>query len=298
MDHDWTRAAGIAMTVLRRHDGVAPMREFRAAGLAPLQVAALLRQGAIQRPRVGWYVDPALPWQAKRAVRVGGVLSCVSAVDAFGLPVPAEARRRLHVLVPHNAPRLRHNRDRTHHVVPGEDAEVEVHWSGRAGRRTGWRTPLVEALVQLADCVPLDWWIAALDAARHRPQDGEPVLSEEDWQALREAVPERLRAALEDVDPLSESCIETLLRLAMARRGIGPVVLQFVPHPAYRADFLVGRRLLVEVDGQTYHDAASDQIRDAALRRLGYRVIRFTFDEVVHHLDLVLARIEAELAAC
>ena len=295
--HDWTHAEGIAQQVLLRHQGVAKLATFLAAGLTAHQVAALHRRGFLDRPRSGWYTDPAIPWRGKHAIRVGGVLTCVSACDSFGLPVPLEGRRALHVRLQNNAPRVRHHRDRRHYVVPGEDREVVRHWSVEDGTPSGWRTPILESLVVAAQCVPLDWWIAALDAAFHRPRDGEPLLASGDLDRLRALIPAKLRPALELIDVDAESCIETLLRLAMQRRGIGPVTSQFVPHPAHRADFLVGSRLLVEADGAAFHDEDADRVRDAFLTALGYRVLRFSYLEIVYDIESVLDRIEEALAA-
>ena len=46
----------------------------------------------------------------------------------------------------------------------------------------------------------------------------------------------------------------------------------------YRADFLVDERLVVEIDGETYHSSpeavARDQKRDVDLRREGYSILR------------------------
>lgn len=292
--NDWSAAKATAQRVLRDHEGAARLAAFLEAGLTAYQVAALFRQGVLRRPRSGWYADPELPWQGRRAIRVGGVLCCVSACDSFGLPVPADARRCLHVLLPGNAPRVRHNRDRRHYVVPGEDREVVRHWTVEDGPPRGWRTDLLESVVRLADCVPLDWWIAALDAAFHRPRDREPLLDEADLRRLHDLVPAHLKPALQLVDTSAESCIETLLRLGMVRRGM-TVRPQFVPHAAHRADFLVGTRLLVEADGAAFHDPEKDRIRDALLVSLGYRVLRFAYWEIVYALDSVLDRIEEAL---
>ena len=294
---DWSATESVAAHVLREHGGVAKLASFLGAGLSEYQVAALLRRGYLDRPRSGWYVDPTLPWQAKLAIRVGGVLSCVSACESFGLPVPPRRGRLIHVLLPNNAPRVRHSRDRRHYVVPGEDLEVVRHWSVRPGTRRGWRTDLVETLVDLIGCVPDDWWVAAVDAALHRPRGGEPVMSDDELRLLREALQPVVRDLLGLVAPSAESCLETLLRLAIDRRGIRPVVPQFVPHPAYRGDFLVGDRLIVEADGEEFHDAEADRIRDAFLASLGYTVIRFTYAEIIEDIEGCLDRIEAALAA-
>lgn len=46
----------------------------------------------------------------------------------------------------------------------------------------------------------------------------------------------------------------------------------------YRADFLIDERLVVEIDGETYHSSpeavARDQKRDADLRKEGYSILR------------------------
>lgn len=297
IQQDWQAVIGIARDVLATHDGVAKMSTFLEAGLTNRQVAALCAQGHLERPRNGWYVDPALSWQAKCAIRVGGMLGCTSAVDSFGLPVPNTGRRHVHVVVPLNSARLRHHRDRQHYVVPGEDQEIAVHWSTGSRALRGWRTGLVDALLLLVGCVPPDWFVAALDAALHRPKDGAPVLCDAEWRLLRLLLPRRKRHLLDLVDPRSESCIETLLRLGMRRRGIGPVTLQFSPDGRHRVDFLVGDRLIVEVDGEAFHDPEQDAVRDAAWRRLGYEVLRFPYDRVVNDLDAVLDEIAAALLA-
>jgi very-short-patch-repair endonuclease len=100
---------------------------------------------------------------------------------------------------------------------------------------------------------------------------------------------------LDQVDARSESPIETLLRLALRRRGIDIVDLQFSPDPRYRVDFLLAGKLVVEADGAEFHDPEKDRIRDAFLATLGYRVLRFTYDEIVYDIESVLVRIEAAL---
>jgi very-short-patch-repair endonuclease len=54
----------------------------------------------------------------------------------------------------------------------------------------------------------------------------------------------------------------------------------------YRADFVVGRRTVIECDGREFHaqsdgQAQRDAIRDGVLRELGYRVVRFTGSEIM-----------------
>ena len=65
----------------------------------------------------------------------------------------------------------------------------------------------------------------------------------------------------------------------------------------YIVDFYCARaRLIVEVDGPI-HDARQeeDAIRDAFLKNRGFRVLRFTNDEVNGNMDCVLQRIKEAL---
>ena len=69
------------------------------------------------------------------------------------------------------------------------------------------------------------------------------------------------------------------------------------PIGKYIGDFVASEvRLVVEVDGP-YHDhrRAADQRRERALRRLGYRVVRVSAEEVMTDLDAVVERIRREL---
>jgi len=53
--------------------------------------------------------------------------------------------------------------------------------------------------------------------------------------------------------------------------------------------------LVVEVDGGQHNESSYDAQRDAALRELGYKILRFWNDEVLHQMDAVLDAIVHEL---
>lgn len=294
--HDWSEADGIAHQVLAEHGGVAHISAFKSAGLTKNQVAAIFRRGVLERPRNGWYVDPALPWQVKRAVRVGGVAACITAAALWALPVPHDAHKLLHVHVEEHGTRLRHNRDKTWIVHSGDDPEVLLHRRVLTEAASG-KVGVVDALLQLAWCAPIEWLVVAIDAALHRPLDGsrEPIMSDDEYERFVALLPKRFHEALDLVDPSAESPLETLVRIGMVRRRIGPFVPQFRPSSSSRVDFLVLGRLIVEADGRATHDAGRDAIRDAEHLRLGYRTLRFGYDEIVFDIEGVLDRIEGAL---
>ena len=293
---DWARAAATASAVLALHEGAAHITAFLAAGLTRHQVAALFRQGALRRPRVGWYADPALPSDAMRALRVGGVLGGTSAAEAYGLPLPEGVGDDLHVSVADNASRLRSSRDRTWQTAAGDEPGVRLHWHERLEPVRGWRVAVVDALLQLAVCVPFDWLVAAMDAALHVPRQGAPLISAGSWNLLRHALPERLRAAWHLADGRAESPIETIVRLGLVRMGMA-FDLQVWMLPYHRVDFLIGGWLIVEVDGKRYHvdeeAFEADRERDALFASWGYRVLRFSYRQVIDDLAGVLDVISA-----
>lgn len=64
----------------------------------------------------------------------------------------------------------------------------------------------------------------------------------------------------------------------------------------YIADFYVAKwKLVIEVDGSAHAGReAYDATRDAAMRRIGLRVMRFTNEQVMSDLDSVVAAIKAK----
>ena len=64
---------------------------------------------------------------------------------------------------------------------------------------------------------------------------------------------------------------------------------------------LIGNSLVVEVDGREHHsDPAAferDRIRDARLTALGYRVLHFSYKQVMYHWPTVEAAILAAVGS-
>jgi very-short-patch-repair endonuclease len=72
------------------------------------------------------------------------------------------------------------------------------------------------------------------------------------------------------------------------QEALGPYVVDFVCR---------SHKLIVEVDGGQHADSARDQRRDAALRRMGYRVLRFWNSDVPGNCEGVLSVILNHLQA-
>lgn len=84
------------------------------------------------------------------------------------------------------------------------------------------------------------------------------------------------------MDPSAESGAETLFRLWLHSRRVD--YRTQVPIGRYRVDFLVGRRLIVEILGAEFHASAEafekDATREAFLQSLGYQVLHISARQI------------------
>ncbi|MES1169244.1 MAG: hypothetical protein ABUL47_01000 [Leifsonia sp.] len=115
--------------VIDSHEGIASRRELMVNGLDPgwVELAAWYGRHVI-RVRNGWFARAGERRDVVRAWRVGGRLTCVSAVAFHEGDEPGPV---LHVEVPANAARLRDPDDRRRRLPA--DAAVVVHWTRHPG---------------------------------------------------------------------------------------------------------------------------------------------------------------------
>ncbi len=103
----------------------------------------------------------------------------------------------------------------------------------------------------------------------------------------------------EGVDGRCESGTEYVFYRRMLRLGIHPWRQVRIPGSS-PFDFLIGTRLLVEVDGATFHDEADqfarDRAKDALAHTLGFTPLRFSHDQVIHDRTVVEAAVLAVVA--
>lgn len=114
----------------------------------------------------------------------------------------------------------------------------------------------------------------------------------------------RVRRALALCDPECGSVLESALRVEMIEAGISGFVSQRVVRDVrgryiLRVDFCFEAvRLIVEADGARWHpDPARDRRLDNRLVAAGWRVLRFSWSEVLHDPAAVLELIRSALLA-
>lgn len=114
----------------------------------------------------------------------------------------------------------------------------------------------------------------------------------------------RVRRALELCDPDCGSVLESVLRVELVEAGMTGFGTQRVVRDrrgryVLRVDFCFEEeRLIVEADGARWHpDPGRDRVLDNRLVAAGWRVLRFTWSEVVHDPAAVLALVREALEA-
>ncbi|SIO15798.1 endonuclease domain-containing protein [Agromyces cerinus] len=173
------------------------------------------------------------------------------------------------------------------HALPHLGCTCVSHW-GEADVAAG-RVGLVDALAQLLLCIGEDAFFAALESALRLRR-----LSHIDLTRLRSQIAESRSWLVDLACAESESGLESLMKVRMHRLGIA-LAAQVDIVGVGRVDFVLGDRLILEVDGRPGHEDAEsrhkDLVRDAVAAAHGYDTLRFDYALVVHDWPAVEAAI-------
>lgn len=261
---------------IRDRGGVVERATLIQAGFSSYAIGRARHSGSIFRVRRAWFAIPDAHPELVQAVRVGGALSCVSVLRHRGVWLPDDLR--VHVAVPRTASRLRSPHSPS--VRLAEDRSgVVVHWSPAGVRPSAPTDRIAAGLAHATTCLAPEFAIAAVDSALNLALTGLDELT-----AAFAQFPARSRAMLRLVDVGSQSGLETIVRLRL--RSLRVRYASQVPiGNVGRVDLLVGDRLVIELDGRAFHATGesfeSDRRRDLELQRLGYRIIRLSYRQVL-----------------
>lgn len=263
---------------LTKLGGVATTQELlRCTSRRRLRTA--IQAGAVVRAGPRRYRLPQLDAARAAAVRVGGVVSHLSAAEHWGWKVKLPPERPC-VTVPRRSCHL-------------DADDLEVHWADLGiGAVTHGVTDPLQTVVDCARAYPFD---VALSVADSAVRSG---IAQEDLLLVARESPRTGRGrairVMEAADGRADNPFESVLRaIALDVPGLDVEPQQWVGDVG-RVDLLDRRlRIVIEADSFEFHsDRASlrrDVRRYTAFVRLGYRVVRFTWEDVMLAPDYVRA---------
>jgi very-short-patch-repair endonuclease len=266
-------------TWLGRRHGVAHTSEARGAGFTTHEIADLVAHRLARRVRRSWLVTPDCDAGRVDAAAMGGRVTCVTAAKRMGLVVPESAGT--HVAVASNASRLR-------------PEGVVLHWA-RGPAPVGRHhidDPVLNILFQAARCLDRSDALALWESAIRKKKVDPSLLRRVGWGSTK--AQELASVASE----LSDSGLES--RFFEGMRGEGVAVRRQVRLDGRNVDGLIGRSLVIQLDGFAFHSDPAARRRDiAADARLvlrGYTVFRFDFVQVFFEWETVLETIRMAIA--
>lgn len=261
--------------VLTSLGGLARGTTLQSFGVTRQRLSQAAKRGEIERVRPGLFAANTVRGEVREAALHGGALTCTSALRAHGVWVLDEGTRP-HVWIGRRGRRLDHEGCRcvSHYFrgsVPLGLVEIET------------------ALVQLHHCQGDEAFFASLESALNLRR-----LSRSAVQRIRQSLPSYARWLVDLARADAQSGLESVLRFRLHLLGF-VLACQVDIRGVGRVDFVVGDRLIIEVDGRENHTGTSrrhhDLMRDAAASAVGYETLRFSYAQVIHAWPTVQAAI-------
>ena len=258
-------------------------------GASGRMLTSAVAAGHLIRARRDKYLLPSEPSSLLDAVRIGGRLGCLSALEDAGIFV--EDAGFSHVHLDHTMSRLRSPRSRFAPFTERDRGGAHLHWRPLVypEHAVPWSVGVEDALLQSLRCQPPVRALASIDNALHlgmvSPTGVDRILASGPASTLW------LRG---HVDGRAEAGQETVLRMIAIDAGFVPELQVVIPGVG-RVDMVVAGRLVLEADSRLAHEGwehhVEDRRRDLALAAAGYMSLRPAYQHTMHNPLLVRSAI-------
>ena len=268
---------------------LAPRRQLGSLGIGRHIIDRALESGRLHRVRPGWVATMDAGQSEVVAVLAGGRLTGASALHSYGIWSGVD--RRVHVQVPPNSHRVVHRPfTPLAAFTPPRFAAASVHTNWVHSAPTppsmpAWRVGVTDALLQFAHHEIEEELAAAIESAVHTRLLVRSQLPQLFTRMNRRSASIRWRLTY-----AAESGMETVFRLRMENEGYAPTQQVWIGRD--RVDAVMGGWLVIELDGDEWHDPKADRQRTNRLIRAGYVVLRFGYSDVFERWSETLATIE------
>lgn len=270
--------------------------DLLALGYSPKLITKGVRAGSITRLRRDHYVITDESESVKMAVRVGGRLTCASALAEISPDVFLFEDDHVHVHVGRRSSRLRSAGDSRKRWSRETANGVRLTWDDLTALPAGRHlVDIVDAVRALVRCRSEREAVATIDSLLRlglisMPQVREAVAS----------LPRRYRRLPELLDPRAESGPESFMRLLLLSLGVNFDV-QVKIGGVGRVDFVVEGFLIVECDSKAFHEGwekqREDRRRDLAAAERGYFTLRVLAEDLLYDPERVTLALRGLLSA-
>ena len=273
---------------VRRLGGLASRKQLTLLGHGRHVIDRALRAGTLIPVRPGWVGTTDANRLSVIAVLAGGRLTGPTALRSYG--IWNESDLRTHVqLRPNTCPTPQQT------FTPLETFAAPKfgltgtvrHWAPYAAtppRDAAWRVTVADAIIRFARTESDEQVVATIESAVRKGR-----MSRSEVPELLKRMPRRLRRLAARMTFLADSGLETIARLRL--ENVGLTLAQQVEIGPDTVDLVIDGWLVIELDGDEWHDPVKDRIRTNRLIRAGYRVLRFGHREVFERWDETLATI-------
>lgn len=274
---------------------VADRRTLLSSGATGAGLTSAVQAGFLVRPRRDHYALPGTSTAIIQSVRVGGRLSCVSALHMLGVFAMDASVPHIHLL--RSASRLRSPHSRLITLDESDRVDSVLHWwpllddSDVSEHRVG----ISDAVAHAIRCQQPWHAIATLDSVLYQG-----LLTMDELTELFGLIPEKHFVLLGQLDGRAEAGQESILRLLMRQLGLH-CELQVTVSGVGRVDMIVEGILILEADSRLAHDGwemhVRDRNRDIDSARQGYMSLRPAYQRTMFDPSAVQEAVLALLAA-
>ena len=270
--------------------------ELRHLGYSGKKITRAVRDGTIQRVRRDHYVLTAERASLISAVRIGGRMTCVTALAALTPDAFVFDDGHVHVHVERGGSRLRSARDSSKRWSKKDAQGLRVTWGDLAELPASRHmVAVIDAVRTMIRCRPEREVIATIDSLLRLG-----VVNMTQCREIISSLPARYRPILAQLDARAESGTETFMRLILCLIGVDFAV-QVKISGVGRVDFVVDGFLIIECDSRQFHEGwvkqRADRRRDLAAAERGYFTLRVLAEDLLHHPEAVEAAVRGLLVA-
>jgi len=275
-------------TTMKQFGFLASRRQLKSVNIGRHRIDRAIADGDLLAVRMGWVATANASQASIIAVLHGARLTGATALGSYGIWCGDD--HRIHLQVPEDSHRVtqapltpiaRFTPPRffvpklVTHWAPFEIGEVEA---------PAWRVSISDAIGRFATTEPVEQVAAALESAVTTNRVTRRAVAH-----IIQRLPKRLHRLSNDLTFLAGSGLETISKMRFDALGFR--VRQQVQIGIDRVDLVIDGWLVIELDGDQWHEAAIDRMRTNRIIRSGYGVLRFGYADIFERWEETMATV-------